>query len=66
MDAQGRARRSARAPRRREQDLRFGLTERGRAEAMDAQLRGGYVGPAPVPLSDFAAMVRGSPFIPDS
>ncbi len=41
-----------------EQDLRFGLTERGRAEAMDAQMRGGYVGPAPVPLEDFSALVR--------
>ena len=39
-------------------DLRFGLTERGRAEALDAMMRGGYVGPAPVPLPDYAAMVR--------
>ena len=41
-----------------EQDLRFGLTDRGRAEAMDAQMRGGYVGPAPVPLAEFAQLVR--------
>lgn len=39
-------------------DLRFGLTERGRTEALDALMRGGYVGPAPVPVSDYAAVVR--------
>jgi hypothetical protein len=39
-------------------DLRFGLTERGRADALDALMRNGYVGPAPVPLADYAALVR--------
>jgi hypothetical protein len=41
-----------------DQDLRFGLTERGRADALDALMRGGYVGPAPVPLTEYAAIVR--------
>jgi len=36
-----------------EQGLRYGLTDRGRASAMDALTRGGYVGPAPVPLSRY-------------
>lgn len=36
-----------------EQGLRYGLTERGRASAMDALMRGGYVGPAPVPLARY-------------
>ncbi len=41
-----------------DQDLRFGLTERGRADALDALMRSGYVGPAPVPLADYTALVR--------
>jgi hypothetical protein len=41
-----------------DQDLRFGLTERGRADALDALMRSGYVGPAPVPLSQYAEIVR--------
>jgi hypothetical protein len=41
-----------------EGDLRFGLTERGRSEALDAMMRGGYLGPAPVPLQDYVAVVR--------
>jgi hypothetical protein len=41
-----------------EQDLRFGLTDRGRNDALDAQMRGGYVGPAPVPITEYAAVVR--------
>lgn len=39
-------------------ELRFGLTERGRSEALDAMMRGGYVGPAPVPVEDYATVVR--------
>ena len=38
--------------------LRYGLTERGRAAALDATLRSGYVGPTPVPLADYARVVR--------
>ena len=38
-------------------DLRYGLTEKGRHEANDAMARGGYVGPAPVPLADYVALV---------
>lgn len=41
-----------------EGELRFGLTERGRTGALDAQMRDGYVGPAPVPLQDYSAVVR--------
>ncbi len=39
-------------------ELRFGLTEKGRVEAADAINRGGYVGPTPVPLADYVALVR--------
>ena len=38
--------------------LRFGLTDRGRASALEALMRGGYVGPAPVPLNDYERIVR--------
>jgi predicted ATPase with chaperone activity len=38
--------------------LRYGLTERGRNAATEALLRDGYVGPAPVPLADYARIVR--------
>ncbi len=38
--------------------LRYGLTERGRMHALDAAARSGYVGAAPVPLKDYAKMVR--------
>ena len=38
-------------------DLRYGLTEKGRHEANDAMARGGYVGPAPVPLADYVPLV---------
>lgn len=31
--------------------LRYGLTDRGRARALEAQARSGYLGPAPVPLA---------------
>jgi len=37
--------------------LRFALTDRGRAGALDALLRDGYVGPAPVPLEDYRRVV---------
>ena len=39
-------------------ELRYGLTEKGRLEANDALHRGGYVGPAPVPLANYVALVR--------
>ncbi len=38
--------------------LRYALTELGRSTALDALLRSGYVGPAPVPLADYARVVR--------
>lgn len=38
--------------------LRYALTDRGRASAQDAMSRGGYVGPAPVPLDLYTATVR--------
>nr|MDQ2694286.1 AAA family ATPase [Pseudomonadota bacterium] len=38
--------------------LRYALTDRGRAAALDALLRGGYVGPAPVPLEDYSRVVQ--------
>jgi hypothetical protein len=38
--------------------LRYGLTDRGRATALDALLRGGYIGPAPVPLDRYVAIVK--------
>ncbi|MEO7773843.1 MAG: AAA family ATPase [Steroidobacteraceae bacterium] len=40
-----------------EGELRYGLTERGRADAYDALMRNGYVGPAPVPLEDYCDIV---------
>jgi hypothetical protein len=39
-------------------ELRFGLTEKGRLEAIDAMSRGGYIGPAPIPLADYVSLVR--------
>ena len=39
-------------------ELRYGLTDKGRLEANDALGRGGYVGPPPVPLADYVALVR--------
>jgi hypothetical protein len=41
-----------------EHGLRYGLTERGRASAEAAFARGGYVGPAPVPLGVYTDVVR--------
>jgi len=38
-------------------ELRYGLTDKGRHEANDAMARSGYVGPAPVPLADYVALV---------
>ena len=38
-------------------ELRYGLTDLGRKEAADAMNRGGYVGPAPIALDDYVAMV---------
>jgi hypothetical protein len=38
-------------------ELRYGLTDKGRHEAIDAMARSGYVGPAPVPLADYVALV---------
>ena len=42
----------------RDAELRFGLTDKGRLEAVDAMQRAGYIGPAPVPLADYVALVR--------
>jgi len=38
-------------------ELRYGLTDKGRDEANDAMSRSGYVGPVPVPLADYVALV---------
>ena len=38
--------------------LRYGLTDHGRSTALDALLRSGHIGPAPVPLSDYSRIVR--------
>ncbi len=38
--------------------LRYVLTDRGRAAALDALMRGGYVGPAPVPLKSYERVVH--------
>ncbi len=40
------------------QGLRYALTDRGRAAALDALSRDGYCGPAPVPLNDYEELVR--------
>jgi len=37
--------------------MRFALTERGRAAAQEALARDGYIGPAPVPLAQYSALV---------
>lgn len=37
--------------------LRYAMTERGRTEAMNALLRSGYMGPAPVPLRHYEKVV---------
>lgn len=38
--------------------LHYALTDRGRGAALDAMLRNGYVGPAPIPLKQYAKVVR--------
>lgn len=38
--------------------LRYALTERGRNQALDALLKSGYVGPAPVPTDLYSRVVR--------
>jgi predicted ATPase with chaperone activity len=38
--------------------LAYTLTERGRVSALDALMRSGYLGPAPVPLTRYAPIVR--------
>jgi len=38
--------------------MRYNLTDRGRASALDATFRSGYVGPAPVPLDRYTEVVR--------
>lgn len=40
------------------QTLSYALTERGRMMALDAMMRGGYIGPAPVPLKHYANVAR--------
>jgi hypothetical protein len=37
--------------------LRYRLTDRGRSSALDAMLRGGYIGPAPVPLHIYSKVI---------
>jgi predicted ATPase with chaperone activity len=39
--------------------LSYALTDRGRMTALDAMLRSGYIGPAPVPLKRYAKIARG-------
>lgn len=41
-----------------EQALSYSLTEGGRASALDAMMRSGYIGPAPVPLKHYARVAR--------
>ena len=38
--------------------LRYALTDRGRSLALDAMMRSGYVGPAPVTTSQYSRIVR--------
>ena len=38
--------------------LTYSLTDRGRAAALDAMLRSGYVGPAPVTIGHYSAVTR--------
>ena len=40
------------------QALSYSLTEAGRTSALDAMMRSGYVGPAPVPLKTYARVAR--------
>lgn len=38
--------------------LRYALTDRGRALALDSLIKSGYVGPAPVPLREYSRVVK--------
>ncbi len=38
--------------------LAYTLTERGRVSALDAMMRSGYLGPAPIPLKNYARIAR--------
>ena len=38
--------------------LRYALTDRGRALALDSLIKSGYIGPAPVPLKEYDRVVR--------
>jgi Cdc6-like AAA superfamily ATPase len=38
--------------------LPYALTDRGRSSALDALMRSGYVGPAPVPLADYVKVAQ--------
>ena len=38
--------------------LYYALTDRGRVTALDAMMRSGYLGPAPVPLRHYAKIIR--------
>ncbi|MFH0343093.1 MAG: ATP-binding protein [Chromatiales bacterium] len=38
--------------------MRYALTERGHALALEAMMKSGYVGPAPVPLEDYTRVVQ--------
>ena len=38
--------------------LAYTLTEKGRVTALDAMMRSGYLGPAPVPLTSYAQIAR--------
>ena len=38
--------------------LRYALTDRGRALALDSLIKSGYIGPAPVPLNEYDRVVR--------
>ncbi|MBW0146113.1 AAA family ATPase [Marinobacter arenosus] len=40
------------------QGIRYALTDRGFSAALDALSRDGYAGPAPVPLDDYARLIR--------
>ncbi|MBW4933056.1 AAA family ATPase [Marinobacter sp. F4206] len=40
------------------QGIRYALTDRGYAGALDALSRDGYSGPAPVPLEDYARLIK--------
>jgi predicted ATPase with chaperone activity len=39
-------------------NILYGLTDKGRAMALEALARSGYAGPAPVPLEQYAAVIR--------